>query len=66
VIAAGDLEEAAGTGELSFLYIFDPGPANPERNFIFRLTGDTTGMTTDTSPVVDDKAKIHFTLPCVK
>jgi hypothetical protein len=66
VIAACHLEEAARIGELPFFYIFDPGPADPKRNFIFRLTGDTTSMTTNTGPVVDDKAKIHFTLPCAK
>jgi hypothetical protein len=66
VIAARHLKETAGIGELPFFYILDPGPADPERNFIFRLTGDTTSVTTNTSPVVDNKAKIHFTLPCVK
>ena len=66
MIAARHLKKAARVGKLPFFDIFDPGPAYSERNFIFRLTGDTTGMTTNTSPIVDDKAKIHFTLPCAK
>ena len=52
-------EYATGVGEFPFFYVFDPRTIDADRQIVFLLTGDCTGMTADALAVVDNKAVIH-------
>jgi hypothetical protein len=46
---------------VSLFYLFDPGGPYTQRNLVLHLTGDFTGVTTNTPPKIDHHA--IFDLP---
>ena len=46
-------------GKLPFLYLFDPGAVDSDRNIVFCLAGGGAGMAADTLPVIYNKAVFH-------
>jgi len=59
VIAAHDGKHPARVGELPLFYILDPGPVDPDRNFVLGFAGNGTGVTADAVAIVDDESKIQ-------
>ena len=62
VVAALDEEVPPGIGELSFFDIFHPCPEDANGNVVFRFASDSTGVTADAPPLVDDKTVPHSSL----
>ena len=59
VVAAGDLEGAAGLGEHALLDVLDPGAGDAERDLVLGLAGHRAGVAADAPPVVDQEGVVH-------
>jgi len=59
VITSHHAEVAAGVRKFTFLYVLDPGAKDPNWNLVFLFARHRTGVTADTSVLVNDKAVAH-------
>ncbi|GAC1428658.1 MAG: hypothetical protein PVS3B3_29520 [Ktedonobacteraceae bacterium] len=63
MVATIDEEIAPRVGELSALYVFNPGAIDPDGDIMFGLARNRTGMATNTLALVDDKCILCHWLP---
>jgi len=59
VITSHHAEVAAGVRKFTFLDVLDPGAKDPNRNLMFLFARHRTGVTPNTSVLVNDKAVTH-------
>ena len=63
VIAAHHAKMTAGLGKFALLYVFDPGPKDPDRNVVFLFAGNRASVTTDAAVVINDETVAHSISP---
>ena len=59
MIAAQHREITPGIWEFALFDILYPGAETADGNVMFSLAGNSTGVTSDAAPVVDDESEAH-------
>lgn len=58
MVATHDREQTTRIGKFALLDILHPSSINPDRNLMFTLTSNRTGVTSDTASVVNNESVI--------
>ena len=59
MITAHDGKHSARIRELSFFYILNPSPINPNRDIMLCFTSNRAGVAADAVAIVDNESKIQ-------
>jgi len=59
VVTSHDPEVAAAVGKFALLDVFDPGAKHAQRDLVLFLARHGTGVTADTSVLIDDESVAH-------
>jgi len=60
VVTSHHAKVAAGMRKFTLLDVLDPGAKDPDRNLVFLFARHGTGVTANTSVLVNDKAVAHL------